>query len=169
MPDLPAHRQAAQAPLLAGCRPALVGLLLVLLATTVGAKVIASADDRVPAGMLPEWPSSQATSSDNLTRVDIQLGDGMERYLSARGVPADTLRPARGPRRELVPASAVAGKDVVNVQPSPSRSTRCPLGPGGRLGRRHVRQRGQVGTTQTKYADPRRCSQRLGVLAPCCW
>lgn len=135
----------------------LVGLLLVLLATTVGAKVIASADDRVPAyvARVALKPGDQL-SPDNLTRVDIQLGDGMERYLSAaKGVPADsyTLREVRA--GELVPASAVGGKDAVNVQPVTVQvdSLSASALVVGSVVDMYVSER-QPGTTQTKYADP---------------
>lgn len=97
----------------------IVGIVLVLLATTAGAKMVASADDRVAvyAAAQPLKPGDQL-STDNLTRVQVQLGDGMQAYLPATGaVPADTfvLREVRP--GELVPRSAVGGRDQVSVQP----------------------------------------------------
>ena len=157
MPDLPAPTaKRLKRPSWRDGR-LLVGLLLVLLATTVGAKVIASADDRVPAyvARVALKPGDQL-SPDNLTRVDIQLGDGMERYLSAaKGVPADsyTLREVRA--GELVPASAVGGKDAVNVQPVTVQvdSLSASALVVGSVVDMYVSER-QPGTTQTKYADP---------------
>jgi len=61
----------------------LVGVVLVLLATTLGAKVIAGADDRVPmyAAVQTLKPGDRLTT-DNLKRVDVQLGDATTVYLS---------------------------------------------------------------------------------------
>jgi len=97
----------------------LVGLLLVLAATALGAKAVASADDRVPvfAAATALKPGDRLTS-DNLVRIDVQLGDGAAEYLPATGaVPAEhfVLREVR--RGELVPVSAVGGRDQVSVQP----------------------------------------------------
>lgn len=74
----------------------LLGILLVLLATTLGAKVIASADDRVPmyAAAQPLKPGD-ALSVDNLKRVDVQLGDGVEAYLPAAAPIRTATRSAR--------------------------------------------------------------------------
>lgn len=97
----------------------LVGLLLVLAATALGAKAVASADDRVPvfAAASALKPGDRLTS-DNLVRIDVKLGDGAAEYLTATGaVPPEhfVLREIR--RGELVPASAVGGRDRVTVQP----------------------------------------------------
>lgn len=135
----------------------LVGLLLVLFATTAGAKVIASADDRVPAYVARvSLKPGDLLTADNLTRVDVQLGDGLERYLgAAKGVPTDlyALREVRA--GELVPASAVGGKDVVAVQPVTVQVDALSASAlvVGSLVDMYVSER-QEGTTQTKYADP---------------
>jgi len=65
----------------------LVGLVLILLGTAVGAKVVASADDTVPmyAAATTVRPGDHLTG-DNLRRVDVQLGDEAARYLSARSL-----------------------------------------------------------------------------------
>ena len=68
----------------------LVGVVLVLLGAAVGARIIASADDTVPmyAASTVIRPGDRLTS-DNLRRVDVQLGDQASRYLSARAVVPD--------------------------------------------------------------------------------
>ncbi|HOF63729.1 MAG TPA: hypothetical protein PLL54_05435 [Dermatophilaceae bacterium] len=97
----------------------LVGLLLVLSATALGAKVIASADDRVPmfvasAGLKP----GDRIGPDTVRRVDIQLGEGVAGYLSAATVvPSDLLVLREVRAGELVPLSAVGTQQAVTVQP----------------------------------------------------
>lgn len=97
----------------------LVGVLLVLLATALGAKAVASADDRVAmyAAAVPLKPGDRL-GPDNLRRVDVLLGDGMAAYLSAASAlppEAFVLREVRV--GELVPAGAVGTRADVAVQP----------------------------------------------------
>lgn len=97
----------------------LVGIVLVLLATALGSKVVASADDTVPmyAASTAIRPGDKL-SSDNLHRVDVQLGDQTGRYLSARSAVTDDAYALRDiPEGELVPTSAVGGHTEVSVQP----------------------------------------------------
>jgi hypothetical protein len=97
----------------------LVGIVLVLLGTAVGARIIASADDTVPmyAAATALRPGDHL-SADNLRRVDVQLGDQASRYLSARSaVPDDSYALRDVPEGELVPASAVGARSSVTVQP----------------------------------------------------
>ena len=97
----------------------LVGLLLVLSATALGAKVIASADDRVPmfvasAGLKP----GDRISPETVRRVDVLLGDGLAGYLSAASaLPPDLLALREVRAGELVPTSAVGSQQDVAVQP----------------------------------------------------
>ena len=97
----------------------LVGVLLVLAATVLGSLTVAAADDRVPmyaaAGQLVP---GQPLSADRLTRVDVQLGDQADRYLSAAaGVPSGAyiLRDVRP--GELVPLSGSGAAGEVCVLP----------------------------------------------------
>ncbi|MEO7059744.1 MAG: hypothetical protein ABI083_08495 [Lapillicoccus sp.] len=96
----------------------IVGVVLVLLAATLGARAIASADHRVAmyaAGQ--SLKPGDALSADNLVRVDVQLGDRAGMYLSASaGVPSGrfALRPVAD--GELVPVSAIGGPEQVGVQ-----------------------------------------------------
>jgi hypothetical protein len=95
-----------------------VGLVLILLGTALGAKVVASADDTVPmyAAATAIRPGDHL-GSDNLTRVDVQLGPQAARYLSARSAVADDTYALREiPEGELVPAGAVGGRGAVSVQ-----------------------------------------------------
>jgi hypothetical protein len=95
-----------------------VGLLLVLLSVTLGALVVAHADDRVPvyAARVALVPG-QPVSPDDLRRVDVQLGGQQDHYLAAGVVASDrfVLRPVEA--GELVPSTAVGGRDDVGVQP----------------------------------------------------
>src|SRR5690242_7692931 len=97
----------------------LVGLVLVLLGTAVGARIVATADDTTPiyAASTAIRPGDHLTS-DNLRRVDVQLGDQTSRYLSARSVvPDDSYAMREVPEGELVPTSAVGSRGTVAVQP----------------------------------------------------
>ena len=96
-----------------------VGVLLVLASVVLGSVVVAHADDRtaVYAARGPLVPGQQL-GADNLTRVDVQLGSELPRYLSA----AQGLAPGQYVLREvsageLVPAGAVGRRDQVGVQP----------------------------------------------------
>ena len=97
----------------------LIGVLLVLSATALGAKVIASADDRVPmfvasAGLKP----GDRIGPDSVRRVDVQLGDGLAGYLSAgSALPPDLLALREVRAGELVPTSAIGTQQEVGVQP----------------------------------------------------
>ena len=97
----------------------LVGLVLVLLGTALGARIIAGSDDTVPmyAASTAIRPGDHLTS-DNVRRVDVQLGGETSRYLSARtAVPDDSYALRDIPEGELVPASAVGARTTVTVQP----------------------------------------------------
>lgn len=96
----------------------LVGVLLVLVSTVLGAVVVARADDRVPFyAAKGELAPGQRLTADDVVRVDVLLGDGAAGYLPAdRPLAADTwslraLRPG-----ELIPASAVGSGAAVDVQ-----------------------------------------------------
>lgn len=96
-----------------------IGIVLVLIGTAVGARIIATADDTVPmyAASAAIRPGDHLTT-DNLRRVDVQLGDESSRYLSARSaVPDDSYALRDIPEGELVPASAVGSRNAVSVQP----------------------------------------------------
>ncbi len=97
----------------------LVGVVLVLLGTVLGARLIAVADDTTPmyAASTTIRPGDRLTA-DNLRRVDVQLGDESARYLGATSAVADDSYALRGiPEGELVPASAVGSRSAVSVQP----------------------------------------------------
>ena len=117
--DLPVPKAARlQRP---GWRDArlVVGVLLVLASVALGSFVVAHADDRtaVYAARGPLVPG-QRLSDDNLTRVDVQLGSELSRYLSATpGLAPDRYVLREVSAGELVPAAAVGGKDEVGVQP----------------------------------------------------
>jgi hypothetical protein len=97
----------------------LVGVLLVLTSVTLGSLVVAHADDRVPMyAARVELVPGQRVSADDLRRVDVQLGSEQRRYLSAAGPLAQdryVLRPVQA--GELVPVTAVGGRDDVALQP----------------------------------------------------
>lgn len=97
----------------------LVGVLLVLLATALGAKAVASADDRVPvyAAAIALKPGDRL-GPDNVKRADVQLGDGLAAYLSAATpLPPEAfvLREIRA--GELVPAGAIGTRGDLTAAP----------------------------------------------------
>lgn len=96
----------------------LVGVILVLLAATLGARLVASADDRTPYFVAADnLVAGERVMADSFTRVDVALVDGMGQY-----VPADARAPEgkillRDIRAgELVPASALGVPGDVDVQ-----------------------------------------------------
>ena len=94
------------------------GVLLVLLAATLGAKAVASADDRVPVwAAAADLVVGDRVDEGSFTRVDVLLVDGSVPYLSA-DAPAPTgsfvVRDVRA--GELVPASAVGSPTEVDVR-----------------------------------------------------
>jgi hypothetical protein len=96
----------------------LVGVVIVLLATALGAKAVASADERVPmyAASVALKPGDKL-GSENLRRVDVQVGDASATYLSAAtsiGTDRYVLREVR--QGELVPASAVGSPSDLKLQ-----------------------------------------------------
>ena len=119
MTDLPLPRAARlQRP---GWRDTrlVVGVLLVLASVALGSYVVTHADDRtaVYAAREPLVPGQQL-SEDDLTRVDVQLGPELSRYLGAtQGLAPDRFVLREVSAGELVPAGAVGGKDDVGVQP----------------------------------------------------
>ena len=61
-----------------------IGVLLVLVAATLGAKAVASADDRVPVwAAADDLVVGDRVEASSLTRVDVLLADGSVPYLSA--------------------------------------------------------------------------------------
>jgi hypothetical protein len=95
-----------------------VGVLLVILAATLGAKAVASADDRMPVWVAAtNLVAGDEIEQASFVRADVRLADGMNAYLVA-DAPAPTgsfmLRDVRA--GELVPVSAVGGADAVDVQ-----------------------------------------------------
>jgi len=96
-----------------------VGVVLVLLSMTVGAKALAAADETVPmyaaaASLVPGQPVTQK----DVKRVDVQLGVDRSRYLTAdHDIAADTfaLRDVRP--GELLPASALGTRAAVDLKP----------------------------------------------------
>jgi hypothetical protein len=95
------------------------GVLLVLLATALGAKLIASADDTVPMyAAVTALVPGQPVTPQQLRRVDVQLGADVTAYARAdRVLSSDTyaLREVRA--GELLPVSALGTRASVGVEP----------------------------------------------------
>jgi len=96
-----------------------VGVVLVLLSMTVGAKAIAAADDTLPmyAAAVTLVPGQPVTQSD-VRRVDVQLGVDRHRYVAAdHDIAQDTfaLRDVRA--GELLPGSALGSRTAVDLKP----------------------------------------------------
>jgi hypothetical protein len=96
----------------------LVGVLLVLLAATLGAKAIASADDRRPYYVAADdLVPGDRVAKDSFKRVDVLLSDGLTPYVTADAPPPEGQYVLRGLKAgELVPASALGAADQVGVQ-----------------------------------------------------
>lgn len=96
----------------------LVGVLLVLVSTVLGALVLARADHRVPVYAATGFvgPGERLEPGD-VTVVQVQLGDGTARYLPADApLPPDTFALRSLGPGELVPASGVGPASAVGVQ-----------------------------------------------------
>ena len=95
-----------------------VGLLLVVVAATLGAKAVASADDRVPVWVAASnLVAGDKVEEASFARADVRLADGMNSYPAADAPPPTGSFMLRDVRAgELVPASAVGGADGVDVQ-----------------------------------------------------
>ncbi|NHA69521.1 CpaB family protein [Phycicoccus flavus] len=96
----------------------LVGVLLVLVSTVLGALVVARADHRVPvyAARGAVGPGERLTAEE-LQVVRVQLGDGAAGYLPAdRALPEDAFALRDLMPGELVPARGVGTADDVEVQ-----------------------------------------------------
>lgn len=95
-----------------------VGVLLVLVSATLGAKLVASADDRVPVFVASgDLAAGDAVTGQSFKRVDVRLGEGAAAYVSALvATPSGSfmLRDVRA--GELVPVTAVGSADRVTVQ-----------------------------------------------------
>ena len=96
-----------------------IGVVLVLLSMTVGAKAIAAADDTVPmyaaaASLVPGQPVTQR----DVRRVDVQLGADRVRYVAAdHDIAPDTfaLRDVRP--GELLPTTALGTRQAGDLKP----------------------------------------------------
>jgi hypothetical protein len=95
-----------------------LGVLLVLLAATLGARLVASMDDRVPVYIATRnLVPGDALDEAALARVDVRLDDGVAPYVSA-GAPLApgqfVLREVRA--GELVPEAAIGSGATLEVQ-----------------------------------------------------
>lgn len=96
-----------------------VGVVLVLLSMTVGAKAIDAADDTVPmyaaaASLVPGQPVTQK----DVKRVDVQLGVERKRYLAADHDIAPETFALRDVRPgELLPTSALGTRAAIDLKP----------------------------------------------------
>ncbi len=97
----------------------IVGVVLVLLSMTVGAKAVAAADDTVPmyAAAVSLVPGQPVTQGD-VKRVDVQLGADTTRYVAADHDIAPQTFALRDVRPgELLPKSAVGMRDAMDLKP----------------------------------------------------
>jgi hypothetical protein len=93
-------------------------MLLIVVAAMLGAKAVASADDRVPVWVAAaDLVVGDRVDADSFTRSDVRLADGMSAYLSASSAPPVGSVVVRDVRAgEIVPSSAVGPADAVQVQ-----------------------------------------------------
>lgn len=147
----------------------LVGVLLVVLATVLGALVVARADDRAPV-----WAAAHAVTpgqrltADDLTVVRVQLGDTSSGYLPAdRALPADTYAVRELRAGELVPRTAVGSAASVGVQQVALQvdATSAAALSRGTLVDVYLNrpQEGTGGVGVARYAGPERVLERVSV------
>lgn len=97
----------------------LLGVVLVLASTAIGAWVVSRADERVPmyaakSGLV----AGQPLSAEDVVRVDVQLGSSADDYVSARTELPDESFALREVRAgELIPRTAVGPRDRATNQP----------------------------------------------------
>lgn len=96
----------------------LVGVLLVCAATATGAWVVAHADDTEPVyAAKSEIVPGQRLTSEDLTVVDVRLGDGATAYVSAVGAPPAGAHALRAMRPgELIPVADVGAATEVTTR-----------------------------------------------------
>jgi hypothetical protein len=96
-----------------------VGVVLVLLSMTVGAKAFAVADDTVPmyaaaASLVPGQPVRQS----DVRRVDVQLGVDRHRYVAAdHDIAPETFALREVRPGELLPTSALGSRTAIGLKP----------------------------------------------------
>ena len=95
-----------------------VGILLVIVAATLGAKAVASADDRVPVWVAATTlGAGDEVEPGSFVRADVRLADGMVTYLgAAASAPVGSFMTRDVRAGELVPVSAVGDAEAVAVQ-----------------------------------------------------
>jgi len=96
-----------------------VGVVLVLLSMTVGAKAIAAADDTVPmyAAAVTLVPGQPVTQGD-VKRIDVQLGVDRHSYVAAdHDIDRNTFALREVRPGELLPRSALGTKDAIDLKP----------------------------------------------------
>lgn len=96
-----------------------VGVLLVLLSMTIGAKAIDAADSTVPmyVAVGPLVPGQPVTQSD-VRRVDVQLGPERTQYLAAdRDIAPGTFALREVRPGELMPRSALGSRTAIDLKP----------------------------------------------------
>jgi hypothetical protein len=148
----------------------LVGLVLVLAAATLGARIVATADDRVAYFVAAQdLVAGDRVSTTSLTRVDVALADGMGAYLPAdAALPEGTvlLRDLRA--GELVPSSALGSAGDVDVQRVTVRAdsmSTTGLSPGQRVDA-YVTPKASVRASSEEEAEPqtRRMLESVAVV-----
>lgn len=148
----------------------LVGVLLVLLATVLGALVVARADDRVPVYAATGFVAAgEQVSPAALTVVRVQLGEVGGRYLSAdRALGQDSFALRDLEPGELVPVGGVGPASSVTVQPL---SLQVEATSAGALARGDLvdvyvnRPDEAAGGGRPSFAGPERVLERVAVVA----
>jgi len=106
-----------------------VGVILVIAATTMGARLVASADERLPYFVAVEnLVAGEAVTAASFQRVDVALSDSVGRYVPADApVPEGTIMLRDVLAGELVPTAAIGSPGDVDVQlvtvPADAQST----------------------------------------------
>lgn len=147
----------------------LVGVLLVIVSTVLGALLVARADERVPVYAAKGHLSpGQRLGAGDLAVVRVQLGDGAAAYLPADApLPADTYALRDLAPGELVPVSGVGPAATVTVQQLSllvDATSAAALARGSLVDVYVNRPAEGGGVGQTRYIGPERVLERVAVV-----
>lgn len=145
----------------------LVGVVLVLLSATLGAKAVASADDRMPVYVAAQdLVAGDRVTASSFTRVDVRLGEGLTTYLAADAPAPEGSYLLRDVRAgELVPRSAVGPADEVGVQRVTVRADAVATAGLTRGSRVDVYVTPKAGSSRDVTPETRRVLEAVGVAA----
>lgn len=147
----------------------LVGVLLVVVSTVLGAVVVHRADERVPVFTARAYVGpGEEVGADDLAVVDVQLGEAASRYLPAdRPLPGGTFALRALEPGELVPAGGIGPAASVSVQQLAllvDATSAAALRRGSVVDVYVNRPAAAAGAGVPRYAGPERVLERVSVV-----